>query len=670
MREWRIRNTLVGIMLVALLMGVACFIVVPPWWHYDEPGHFEYVWLVAHSPTWPVVGQYDQSMRKEMAVSMLKYGWYGIRNFEPDLNGIDPIAIGIPQIGERPGYYLLASLPLRLMTNADITLQYDAARFASLLLYLLIIIVVWYALGEILPEDHPLRWMTTVFVALLPAFADEMISVNNDVSAVLASSLFVWASLRLIQRGYSVGRILFLAASLAACYLSKNTSLFAFLVAPLVLILGFLRGRFMGFVWSAVLATVILLAVVVLRWGNPTGWYQEAPNDFPARIEMRGTPLGNYAFEFDDSTTSGPAQILQILSPDQVESVRGETLTLGAWIWANEPTQAELPSIRFQARAGDLSYSAQTPVGVTTERAFHMLTVDVPIDAHYANVYIQENGHGLMHNAIYVDGVVLVPGEFGTKPPYFMDTNGDQGVWDEKKFTNLLSNASAEQGSFQIRKWVSDKTAPLSENSGINLPLILVTIQDWKNNNWYYQGVAKTLFRTFWASLAGDKAFLRSSTVSNFLLVFSLLGLLGACIRLWMHRHNLRLDLIGFLGVSLILPWLVAVTRGTSTFLQTLTPLYPWARYAYPAILATALLLCAGWLQWLEIFSIRLKLGSTTMKMIFLSIMLGISVFALLNAIQVLRPSWWGGWVSLALLFVLQYMIFGVSTNWRPRKRP
>src|SRR5512141_1602571 len=56
---------------LGLLSGLLSFLVIPPWTHNDEPGHFEYVWLAAHSPAWPRPGQFDQSMRKELAGSLL-----------------------------------------------------------------------------------------------------------------------------------------------------------------------------------------------------------------------------------------------------------------------------------------------------------------------------------------------------------------------------------------------------------------------------------------------------------------------------------------------------------------------------------------------------------------------------------------------------------------------
>ncbi len=299
-KNWRPQHALLLILLVGLIQGIIYAAIIPPWWHNDEPGHFEYAWLAANLPAWPKPGQYDQAMRKQMAVSLIKYNWYG-RGMQPDLSGSGAISIGVPQTGDPPGYYFLASLPLRLMHNADITVQYYAARSMSFLLYLLIIVVIWYALGEILREDHPLRWMVPAFLALLPGFIDAMTAINNDVAATLAASLFLWASLRLIKRGYSIGRLVFIGLTLAFCYLSKNTAWFTFLLTPLVLILGLLRGRF---TWPAIgisLAGALIAALAMLGWGAPLGWYQTPAQGSPLRSASTSAPLGNYIFQIDFS---------------------------------------------------------------------------------------------------------------------------------------------------------------------------------------------------------------------------------------------------------------------------------------------------------------------------------------------------------------------------------
>ena len=628
-KTWIPKHVLLFIMLLGFIQGAIYMLIIPPWWHYDEPGHFEYAWLVANRPNWPQVGDYDQGIRRKMADSMTQWEWYKIRNFHPDLSGPEPIVIGVPQVGDVPGYYFLASLPLRLMHNANILAQYYAARSISFLLYLMIIVAAWYALGEILPKDHPLRWMVAMFLALLPAFIDTMTSVNNDVSAVLATSLFLWASFSLMKRGYSIGRLLFLGSTLVVCYLSKNTAWFTFLLTPFVLIFGFLRGRFSRLSLGIIAVGCLITALVVLQWGSTLAWYQSPSQASFLRVKSVDSPAGNYVFQIDNAGINSPSQTLQLLSPSVASSIRGKAVTLGAWMWADQAVQVTSPYISFLTSQGLFVNSPQTTFELTTKPIFYRLVFQVPDDANNATLYIQFTP--INHNKIFMDGLVLAVGQYDNTPPHFSNANGTDGNWDGQNFQNLIRNGSAEQSAFRFRSWTDKLNAKLS-NSGVNLPLFLATIQDWEGNGWYYREAFATLFRTFWASLAGDKV-APKSYMTYFLVLMTIIGVVGAVHLAWSKRKNLRWDIVFILGIAFLIPWMLALTRGISGFLVE-NPLYPWSRYAYPAIIPTALMLCGGWLEWANLLKSKFKLTGATLSAIFLGSMFAVSILTAVNAIQ------------------------------------
>ncbi len=651
LKDWIPKHLLLSIVLLGFIQGVIYMLVIPPWWHYDEPGHFEYAWLVANRPTWPVEGQYDQEMHREVGVSLMQNGWYKIRNFHPDLSGSAPIPIGVPQVRDVPGYYFLASLPLRLMHNVNILDQYYAARSISFLLYLLIIVAAWYALGEILSKGHPLRWMVAVFLALLPAFVDTMTAINNDVSAVLAASLFLWASLSLMKRGYSIGRFLFLGLTLVFCYLSKNTAWFAFLLAPFVLIFGLLRGRYLRLSLGVILTGILIAIFAVLQWGAPLAWYQSPGQASIPRVKSAVSPVGTYVFQMGDSGTNTPSQFMQLLSPDIASSVSGKTVTLGAWIWADQAIQMPSPYISFLTSQGSFVNSPQTMFELDTKPTFYQLAFHVPSDAANATICIQYTSL-TAPNKIYMDGLVLTPGEYGNTLPHFSDANGTQGEWDGQHFQNLIRNGSAEQGSFRFRPW-TDKLSARLANSGINISLFLSTIQDWKGNNWYYRDAFATLFRTFWASLAGDKVVLPNMYINDLLFFLTVIGVAGAGYLAWSRRKNIRWDIVFILGMSLLIPWILAATRGVSGFLIE-NPLYPWSRYAYPAIIPTALMLCGGWWEWANLLRVKIKLTDAALGGIFLGGMFALSVIAMADAIQAFHQEG----VTLPVHFLLKWLAF------------
>jgi hypothetical protein len=664
-------NIIVLILLLGLIQSIIFAVVIPPWWHYDEPGHFEYAWLVANLPAWPKVGQYNQAMRQEMADSLTKYGWYKARLNNPNLSGSGPVPIGVSEIGSEPAYYLLASLPLRSMHNTDIILQYFAARLVSIILYLLIILTTWYALGEIVPEDHALRWMVPAFLALLPAFVDVMTAINSDVVATLAASLFLWASLKLINKGLSIGRLLFLGGTLVFCYLGKNTAWFTFLLAPFVLIFSLLRGRF---TWHVIIISVIgvlIVAFATIEGGAPLGWYQSPPQSSPLKIAYANSPQGKYVFQIERSGTQAYGRLTQSLTPDVVKSLRGQTITLGVWLWANQAIQITPPYITFSSRANgtlltNLKTSPKAPLKLGLTPTFYRIIIHVPEDAVFASLFVQYS-LPTPDNKVFMDGLFLATGEHGNTPPHFTDPNGTLGTWDGHTYENLIRNGSAEQNSLRFQPWAEAWFNNLP-SSLINAPFVMETFLNWQGISWYYRGTLTTLFTTFWISLAANKILVPTSS-NYFLILLTLFGIIGAGKIIWAKRKSVHLDILFFLGLSLLLPWFLAIIRGVSDVIVEF-PVFGWARYSDPGILPTALILCAGWLECLNIIKARGKFVSIKASTIFLGGMLGISALALFDGIQIFHPDWWGKWVSLVFLLTVQAIAIQLIGHGKPRFIP
>ena len=92
-------HSLALILALGLLNGLLYIFFVPPWQHADEPGQFEYAWLVANRSSLPKPGDYDQTMRRAVAISMLEHNFFRGMSFLPDLNvQNEPVWIGISQL--------------------------------------------------------------------------------------------------------------------------------------------------------------------------------------------------------------------------------------------------------------------------------------------------------------------------------------------------------------------------------------------------------------------------------------------------------------------------------------------------------------------------------------------------------------------------------------------
>lgn len=470
------------------------------------------------------------------------------------------------------------------------------------------------------------------------------------------------------MRGISMTRLLSLGLALALCYLTKTTTWYAFLTVPFVLIFSFLRGRFTRWIWVTTAAMALTMAFAILEPGYPASWYKDGTQSPLARARTKEAPLGEYAFVLDDSSGRSPQGAGQFLGPQLIKPLRGKPLTLGVWLWADEPIRANLPLLRFITSRLEFVDKPLGALDLGVKPVFYQAVIDVPNDANRAILFPPYAEQPPTNIRIYFDGLVLAPGKYSDISPQFTGAQAIQGTWDGQDFQNLIRNGSAEEDSLSIRSWVDKLTSRLPY--GYNNPsFIFSSLQDWQGTNSYYLGSLSTLFRTFWASLLGDKLRLPGSYPNEFLILLTILGLLGACRLLWRRRKELRWDIVYLLGLTLVIVWGIAVLRGTTSLLSP-DPLFPWARYAYPAILPTALLLCAGWLEWLNWLKEKLHFAEATSNAIFLGGMLGLSAFAVINVFQFFHRSTWENWGNLTLLLLLQYLAFQLISKGRARLNP
>jgi hypothetical protein len=627
-------HILIAILLLALVNGLLYIFIVPPWQHYDEPNHFEYVWwLVKHNKP-PETTDYDTDMRHAVAQSMIDHGFFEGNTLPlPDLTTDKPYIGQYSQAGEPVLYYLLASLPLRVLPTDDVTTQMYAARMVSLVLLLITILAGWGLTAEITPPRHPLRYLVPLTMALLPSFVDLMTAVNNDSSAVVAFSLFLWGSTCLIRRGFSVWTFLFVLFTVGLCIFTKRTALIAVPLSGIVILFAVFRGKYRKIAWGLMILAGVVGVFAVFSWGDAALWYHNTPQNIPNRNSTVGV-LGDSALHIQIQPDKSTAKLVQILPVEAAKSLSEQPLTLGAWIWASQPL--EVNSAQFSVLDQLQTFGRKISVDETPRfYAFHFTPTG---DTGRAWVILEPGKKTVMDEPvdIFYDGVVLAEGDFPIITPPELSADGSEGTWDGIAFKNLVRNGSAENSWLSLRPWVETLASRIfSDYAGQEkFSLTLYSLVDWPSTGWYYEMIAKNLFRTFWAKFGwGHVPLIGAKPYRHILLPFTVLAVLGVGLGFWQRRRRLSQlpwDTYFFLGIALGVVWGMALLRGTS-YLFIGWAGFVVARYAYPAIVPTTLVFATGWLVLLEWIEHRFSLPDWGKYLAYLSGFLALNIYSLIS---------------------------------------
>jgi hypothetical protein len=616
------------LLLLAFINGLVYIFVLPPWQHFDEPGHFEFGWLVANRPDFPQVGDYDREMRVSVATSMIEHGFFNDLGFTPDLGSKnEPTWIGVSQVGEPSLYYFILSLPLRLIRGLEIDTQLYVSRLVSLFFFLITVLAAWGITKEVTSPGSHLKLVLPATLALLPSVAVIMTSVNNDVGSIAFFSLFLWGGVRLLNRGFTwVTFILTLAVAVLGI-ITKNTVYFSLLLIPIILILSLSSGTKRIKVVLLVVG-ILLLLFVSISWGDARYWYRSTLQSQPTRALDSKAVLGDFALRLESGADHSPQFLRHLIQPlphKIVANLAGENITLGAWMWADQPVSVRLPFLR----TGEENISRK--VNLSTEPRFFAVQATLSEDISRLWISItpvprDETGDV----TIYYDGLILVEGNRPIKEaPYFEDIDGHHGTWGGEAFVNLLQNPSAEQGSLMFRTWI-DKLAKIFYPD-YGLPSFYFSyLSDWQGAGWYYQATATRLFRTFWGQFGWGHVPLLGNKPYRALTMVTVIGVLGTVMGLWHRRKNLPWEVLVFFGLVLIFSWGITFIRGAPHMVAG-TLFLPVARYAFSAIIPTVIVLAFGWFYIIRLVCQRFGLTQRIQTIIYYSLVLILNLYSLIS---------------------------------------
>lgn len=587
------QSTLVVALLLALINGLVYVFILPPWQHYDEPNHFEYVWLAANKNRLPQPGDANPKLNRQVLRSMIEHHFFDHIGGPPELNSPRPqVSIpGYSQLGEPPAYYLYAGLPLRFLDESSVRVGLTAARLMSLGLFLFTILCAWGVAQEVFSTGNPARRLAPISLALLPGAAELMTAVNNDVMAVAVFSLFFWGAVRLYKR-LTLVSLIWVAAAAGATVMAKNTAMIALPLLSVVLLFGLLRTRLRRFAWGLLAVMIVVALAVGLTMDDARSWYRATSQELGARTVFPEAPHGQAVLELDSAAAVIPewsAGLFQVIPPDQAKALYDHTVTLGVWMWADRPVTARTPELF--APPG-LFYNS---VQLITSPQFFAIQADLPEGKD--RIWVNLEPKTQEHVTIYYDGFVLAMGEYPlNEPPKVVSVDGMSGSWGGQPFQNLLRNPSAESRALRVRAALDNPATKVLPDEA-RPTMVMAALQDWAGSGYYLRLTAWHLFETFWARFGwGHIPLLLEAAAYPFILAVTILAGIGMILGLVRSGRSAPGDVIALAVLALSAAWALALVRGV-VYLGINIYYHPTARHAYPTIIPAVMGIVYGWVS-------------------------------------------------------------------------
>ena len=617
--------TIFFILFVGLINGGLYTFIVPPWQHYDEPAHFEYAWLIANQGKLPEANSSDSEMRREVAASMVEHNFFD--TLAPPNLLLENTWIGISQTRDQSLYYLIAAIPLWLLKGSDVAFQLYSVRLVSLIMFLVTILVANKLSGDIFPENKSLSWMIPTSIALTPAFVDIMTAINNDVGAVLAFSIFLWLGARIIVRGITLMRVIVFLMVTGVCFYTKTT---VFIAIPMAIFL-FLFSMFqVPYPWKliaipATLGSIFLAGLFSLTKEDAAFWYRNqytVQQNVSTRSQQNVSSSGKHAFliQFNPSEKNELA-LFQPLDNPAISALSGKDFTLGAWIWASEPVQAQMLTLWVDGT------SHTQAIQLEQMPAFFSLTGKIPDDTNRIQVVIDPLTTTPDHQiSVYFDNILLINGDYRLAGIPELTEEGRQGKWGNREFLNLIRNPSAE------KTWFTFKPPLLLQfSTQTSIPVYaLPAMQDLQLTSGIYRNTIKNLFESFWARFGWNHVTLSQPwyVVLQWFTIISLGISTFVFFRLKSWSNTKIRIIMGWFAICALLIWVAALARQNLPFWNFIF-FTPSARYAFPAIIPSMILIIGGW-SVLPTFYPRLKAVSY-FPILFLSILDVISIITIFH---------------------------------------
>ena len=457
-----------------------------------------------------------------------------------------------------------------------------------------------------------------------------MTSVNNDVGATALFSLFLWAAVRMISRGFSPTNLLWTAGAAVLCFFTKNTAMLAVLLLPIAVLFSLTR-RWIA--WSLLAAIALGSLIAVFSWGDGAYWYRDTEQASPTRLFSSEAPVGEHVIRIDIPPNASRPALRQVIPPDEWNRLKEEKVTLGAWMWASEPIRVRSPILWLDGK----ETFHELDVGIRPK--FFAFTGELAEGVNLLRVDLSPLIQPMQRSVtIFYDGLVLAIGDRPLEDaPRFSDPQGRRGEWGQRPFKNMIRNGSGERGWPRLRPWAVSLTKRVIGGTFYGPPSqVLASLLDWEASSSYYRSAAANLMRTFWAKFGWGHVPLLGRKPYRLLAGVTAMGMAGLGLALWRRRRtlpSLPWASLMVLGLALLGIWGIGLVRGAGSF-WTSGAFIPSARFVYPAIIPTTLILSLGWLEIERRVWRRSRSQAGMLPVLTFGFFLALDVFALVSLVS------------------------------------
>ncbi len=255
------------LLLCHMVLGVYYSVTIPIWEAHDEVGHYAKLRYIAMEGRLPPPGTTTAPSQDETHQPPLYYVVSALPVSLIDLDG--PLEYQVNRYARFPdaqgGHNVAMHDPVaEAWPYRGDTLGVHLARWVSVLLGGLVILLVYLCGQTVWPDQPAIRWAAALMVTFWPQFRFTSAVVNNDIAVTLAAAVALYGSLLVLQGVHYLRALLILGLGMAMLALTKTNGLPLLLIPALAVMATFRTGTRRAI-------TIGLAGLVVVALG--AGWW-------------------------------------------------------------------------------------------------------------------------------------------------------------------------------------------------------------------------------------------------------------------------------------------------------------------------------------------------------------------------------------------------------------